>query len=357
MAAYGTRVPAPVWLRHDAHLAHDIPGHPERPQRIRALEAEMSAHDWFGCERRQAPAARREQLLAVHPESHVELIESLSARGGGMLDMDTSVVAGTYEAALRAAGGACGLVDALLGDGAPAGVSALRPPGHHAEAARAMGFCFFGNAAVAARHAQSAYGIERVMVLDWDVHHGNGTNDIFHADPSVLFLSIHESPLYPGTGPASDAGSGPGEGFTVNLPVPGGSGDAAFRSLVEHVGCALVAGWRPQLLLVSAGFDAHIDDPLATCRVSAGGFAGMTASLRRACDAIGAPMGIVLEGGYDLGAVGLDGRADARPRRRVGSRAGGPGPPPARHGRAGAAAAVVVAHFLGTIRRVEPPPA
>ena len=221
MAAYGTRVPAPVWLRHDAHLAHDIPGHPERPQRIRALEAEMSAHDWFGCARAQAPAATREQLLAVHPESHVAMIEDLSARGGGMIDMDTAAVAGTYEAALRAAGGACALVDSLLGDGAGVGVSALRPPGHHAEAARAMGFCFFGNVAVAARHAQSAHGIERVLVLDWDVHHGNGTNDIFHADPSVLFVSIHESPLYPGTGPASDLGSGEGEGFTVNLPGAG----------------------------------------------------------------------------------------------------------------------------------------
>jgi acetoin utilization deacetylase AcuC-like enzyme len=220
-----------------------------------------------------------------------------------MIDMDTAAVAGTYEAALRAAGGACALVDALLGDGAPTGVAALRPPGHHAEAARAMGFCFFGNAAVAARRAQAVHGIERVMVLDWDVHHGNGTNDIFHADPSVLFVSIHESPLYPGTGPASDVGSGAGEGFTVNLPVPGGSGDASFRSLTEHVGCALIGEWQPQLVLVSAGFDAHVDDPLATCRVTAAGFAGMTASLRRACDAVGAPLGLVLEGGYDLGAL------------------------------------------------------
>ena len=303
MAAYGTRVPAPVWLRHDAHLHHDIPGHPERPQRIRALEAEMSASGWFGCERVEAPAATREQLRAVHPESHIERIESLSARGGGMIDADTAAVPGTYEAAQRGAGGACALVDSLLGDGARAGVSALRPPGHHAEAARAMGFCFFGNAAVAARWAQSAHGAERVLILDWDVHHGNGTNDIFHADPSVVFVSIHESPLYPGTGPESDLGSGPGEGFTVNLPVPSRSGDACFRSLVEHVGCALVREWSPSLVLISAGFDAHRDDPLATCRVSEAGYPGMTASLRRACDAVGAPLGVVLEGGYDLGAL------------------------------------------------------
>ncbi len=166
-----------------------------------------------------------------------------------------------------------------------------------------MGFCFFNNVAVAARRARDAHGADRVLVLDWDVHHGNGTNDIFHADPGVLFVSIHEYPLYPGTGPASDAGSGAGEGYTVNLPVPGGSGDAAYRSLVEHVTCALIEEWRPQVVLVSAGFDAHRDDPLATCRVTEAGYAGMTASLRRACDAVGAPLGLVLEGGYDLGAL------------------------------------------------------
>ncbi len=303
ICAYGTRVPAPVWLRHDAHLAHDIPGHPERPQRIRALEAEMSANDWFGCERVSAPAAERELLLAVHPESHVAMIEALSASGGGMIDMDTTATPGTYEAAVRAAGGAAALVDALLGDGVRAGVSAMRPPGHHAETARAMGFCFFGNAAIAARRAQQAHGAERVLILDWDVHHGNGTNEIFHEDPSVLFVSIHEWPLYPGTGPAADLGVGEGEGYTVNLPVPGGSGDACWRSLVEHVGGALITEWRPDLVLVSAGFDAHRDDPLADCRVSEAGFAGMTASLRRACDAVGAPLGLVLEGGYDLGAI------------------------------------------------------
>jgi acetoin utilization deacetylase AcuC-like enzyme len=296
-------VPSRPWFRHDAHLAHDVRGHPERPERVRALEAEMAAGDWFGCARFEAPAAARELLLAVHPEAYIAGIERLCAAGGGAIDADTIAVAGTWEAALRAAGGAAALVDALLGDGARSGVSALRPPGHHAETARAMGFCFFGNAAVAARRARDAHGAERVLVLDWDVHHGNGTNEIFHGDPSVLFVSIHEYPLYPGTGPASDAGSGEGEGYTVNLPVPGGSGDAAYRSLVEHVACTLIRAWEPQLVLVSAGFDAHRDDPLATCRVTEAGFAGMTASLRRACDAVGAPVGLVLEGGYDLGAL------------------------------------------------------
>jgi acetoin utilization deacetylase AcuC-like enzyme len=296
-------VPSPVWFRHDAVFAHDVPGHPERPERIRALEAEMARHDWFGAERRQAPAAARELLHSVHPEEHVAFVERLSAGGGGAIDADTFAVPGTYDAALRAAGGAAALVDALLAEGVPTGVSALRPPGHHAERARAMGFCFFGNVAVAARRATEAHGLERVMILDWDVHHGNGTNAIFHADDDVLFASIHEWPLYPGTGPETDVGSGAGEGFTVNLPVPGGSGDGVWRSLVEHVACRLIAEWEPQLLLVSAGFDAHHADPLATCRVTEAGFAGMTGSLRRACAAVGAPMGLVLEGGYDLGAL------------------------------------------------------
>jgi acetoin utilization deacetylase AcuC-like enzyme len=292
-----------LWLRHDDSFAHDVPGHPERPARIRALEAEMSAHDWFGAVREDAPSASRSDLERVHPASYVDSIEALSARGGGAIDADTFAVPGTWQAALRAAGGAARLVDALLGGEVATGVSALRPPGHHAEAARAMGFCFFNNVAVAARRATASHGLSRVMIVDWDVHHGNGTNDIFHADADVLFLSIHESPLYPGTGPESDVGSGDGEGYTVNLPVPGGSGDAVYRSLIEHVACGLIRSWEPQLVLVSAGFDAHRNDPLATCRVSEAGYAGMTASLRRASDGVGAPMALVLEGGYDLGAL------------------------------------------------------
>jgi acetoin utilization deacetylase AcuC-like enzyme len=292
-----------IWLRHDAVLAHDVPGHPERPARIRALEAEMSAHEWFGCSRVEAPRVERSSLLAIHPEEHVAAIEDLCARGGGAIDADTFAVPATWEAALRAAGGAVALVDALLGGEAAVGVSALRPPGHHAERDRAMGFCFFNNVAAAARRATAVHGLERVLILDWDVHHGNGTNDIFHADADVLFMSIHEFPLYPGTGPASDAGSGAGEGYTVNAPVPGGTGDLGYRSLVEHVAAELIATWEPQLVLVSGGFDAHRDDPLASCRVSEEGFAALTASVRRAADRVGAPLGLVLEGGYDLGAL------------------------------------------------------
>jgi acetoin utilization deacetylase AcuC-like enzyme len=156
---------------------------------------------------------------------------------------------------------------------------------------------------VAARRALDAHGAERVMIVDWDVHHGNGTNDIFHDSSEVLFVSLHESPLYPGTGPASDVGAGAGEGHTVNLPVPGGSGDALWCSLVEHLVAPLGRAFAPRLLLVSAGFDAHADDPLATCRVTDSGFAAMAASLRRLSDELGVPLGLVLEGGYDLGAL------------------------------------------------------
>ena len=292
-----------LWLRDEDVMAHDVPGHPERPARIRALEAEMSAHGWFGAVRSQAPSVERSVLELVHPASYVAFIEELCSSGGGAIDADTYAVPGTHAAALRSCGGAVALVDALLGGEAAVGVSAVRPPGHHAEAARAMGFCFFGNVAVAAERARAAHGAERVLVLDWDVHHGNGTEAIFASDPGVLFVSIHEWPLYPGTGPASFVGSGAGEGFTVNLPVPSGSGDAVYESLVEHVVVPLVLRWEPQLVLVSAGFDAHRADPLATCVVTEAGFTAMTASVRRAADAIGAPVGLVLEGGYDLGAL------------------------------------------------------
>jgi acetoin utilization deacetylase AcuC-like enzyme len=295
-------VPA-LWLRHDSSLGHDIPGHPERPERIRVLEERMAADGWFGASPVDATAVAREQLLAVHPAAYVDRIEQVCEDGGGYLDPDTAAVASTWPAALHAAGGAVALVDALLGGAASVGVSALRPPGHHAEPSRAMGFCFFGNAAVAAERARAAHGAERVLIFDWDVHHGNGTEAIFATDPGVLFVSIHQWPLYPGTGPAAFLGRGAGEGFTVNLPVPGGSGDRVYLSLAAQVVAPLVRAWEPQLVLISAGFDAHRDDPLATCQVSEAGFAGMTALVRDAADAVGAPVGLVLEGGYDLGAL------------------------------------------------------
>jgi acetoin utilization deacetylase AcuC-like enzyme len=244
----------------------------------------------------------RETLTAVHPERYVEFLERSAARGGGALDMDTVMSAGSFEAALHAAGGAVALVDLLL-DGSAPSFSSHRPPGHHAEPARAMGFCLFNNIAVAARHAVSERGLERVMIVDWDVHHGNGTNDIFRASREVLFVSIHQRGLFPGTGAVTDVGVGDAAGYTVNLPVAGGSGDGVYASLVEHVAAPLARAYQPELVLISAGYDAHALDPLAGCTVTEAGFASMAASLRRVCAELGVPVGGVLEGGYDLGAL------------------------------------------------------
>jgi acetoin utilization deacetylase AcuC-like enzyme len=293
-----------VLLRHPSSLEHDTGAHPESARRIVAIERALAARDWLGWDVRLSPAASRAAIEAVHPAAHVDRIEALAARGGAMIDIDTTVSAGSYVAALHAAGGAVALVDALLGsEGARAGASLHRPPGHHATAGQSMGFCLFNNVAIAARHALDACGARRVLIVDWDVHHGNGTNDIFASRDDVLFCSIHQWPLYPGTGAESDVGEGPGEGYTVNLPVPGGSGDAVFCSLVEHVVRPLARAYSPDLILVSAGYDAHADDPLAGCVVTDAGYAVMSASLRALADELGVPLGIVLEGGYDLDAL------------------------------------------------------
>jgi acetoin utilization deacetylase AcuC-like enzyme len=297
----------PVLLQHPSSLEHETGPHPEQPARMVAIERELSRRGYLGYERVASPAVARSVLEAVHPARYIERIEGAAQQAGHeaavALDADTIVSGGSYVAALHACGGAVSLVDRLLSGTASTGFSVHRPPGHHAEAARAMGFCLFGNVAVAARHAIDAHGLERVMIVDWDVHHGNGTNDILHEEPRVLFCSIHQSPLYPGTGPASDVGSGAGRGFTVNLPVPPGSGDGAFRSLVDHVAVPLARLYSPQLVLISAGFDAHREDPLADCAVTDLGFAGMARSLRELGGEIGAPVGAVLEGGYALDAL------------------------------------------------------
>jgi acetoin utilization deacetylase AcuC-like enzyme len=267
-----------------------------------AIEEAMSERDWLGLELVEAPAATREQLLRVHDERHIDSIEELAARGGGMIDPDTVASSGSWEAALRSAGGAVHAAERVLSDGGFA-FCGLRPPGHHAERARAMGFCLFNNVAVAAAHALSEGGIERVLVLDWDVHHGNGTEEIFYSSSQVLYASIHQSPLYPGTGAATDVGSGDGVGFTVNLPVSPGSGPDEFLGLVQHVVAPIAREWRPQLLCISAGYDAHREDPLANCELDEQAYWDMAAAMRLLSAELEAPLLICLEGGYALSAL------------------------------------------------------
>jgi acetoin utilization deacetylase AcuC-like enzyme len=304
---------APLYFHHPACLEHDprvhMPGHPDTPEWLGALERHLERLGWLGWERREAPAASEEQLQLVHSEHHVSTIRKLCEAGGGRIDADTYVGEASYRAALHAAGGACAMVEALLTGETSAGETSAgfcgaRPSGHHAERDRAMGFCLFDNVAVAAELAIREQGVERVLVLDWDVHHGNGTAEIFRHRNDVLVVNIHQAGIFPGTGALADLGSGEGEGYTINLPVPAGSEEELWLSLLEHVVLPAASAFAPQLVLVSAGFDAHVADPLAGCKLRAESFAQLACHMRDAAAAWGAPLGAVLEGGYEPRALG-----------------------------------------------------
>ena len=289
-------------FEHPSSREHDpgelLPGHPEAPRRIEAIDEALAALGWLGAERLQAPAATHEELEGVHSRDLIEAIERLALAGGGAIDADTAVGRGSWEAALHACGGACELARALLGARSAAGFALVRPPGHHAERDRAMGFCLFNNVAAAAQLAIAALGASRVFILDWDVHHGNGTAEIFRARSDVLYASIHRAPFYPGTGALGDAGSGEGRGYTINLPVDAGTGGEVWRSLVEHVVIPAASSFAPELVLISAGYDAHAADPLGGCRLQGEDFAQMACHVRELGARVGAPVGAVLEGGY-----------------------------------------------------------
>lgn len=302
-----------VFLEHPSSLEHDTAaygsgalgvGHPEHAERITAIERELSTRGWLGFERVRAPAVDRSVLRAVHPDLYVSAIEEVCRSGGTFLDGDTVVSERSFEAALYAVGGAVRMVDLLLDGDASVAFSSHRPPGHHALPSQAMGFCLFNNIAVAARYALDVRRLERVMIIDWDAHHGNGTNDVFHASRQVLYVSIHQWPLFPWTGSTSDVGEREGAGFTVNLPVPAGSGDAVWVSLIEQVVVPLAGIFEPELVLISAGYDAHRDDPTAECTVTEEGYGAMTRAIAQVCAHLGVPVGVVLEGGYALGALG-----------------------------------------------------
>ena len=296
-----------LYFRHPACLAHDpatvMPGHPERPERLLAIERALAERDWLGWELREATAASEAELELAHSAAHVAAIRELCAAGGGPIDADTYAVEASWEAARRAAGGACAMVRALLAGEDDVSFCGTRPAGHHAERERAMGFCLFDNLAVAAELAIRELGAERVLVVDWDVHHGNGTAEIFRRRADVLVANIHQEGIFPGTGALADVGSGPGEGFTINLPVPAGSEEEVWLSLLEHIVIPAGRAFEPQLVLISAGFDAHRADPLASCRLDAGSFAAMACHVRELARELGAPLGAVLEGGYDVDAL------------------------------------------------------
>jgi acetoin utilization deacetylase AcuC-like enzyme len=279
----------------DVFRRHDPGPHPERPARYDAVVAAVSAS---GAETAAAPAASDEALRRIHDPRYLAAMEALCAAGGGVLDDDTAVNGASYEAAVHGSGAATAAVDAVLAGEIDAAFTCGRPPGHHAERATPMGFCIINHVAVAAAHARSV-GVERVAVLDWDAHHGNGTQAAFWYDPSVMYVSLHQHPLYPGTGGETERGRGEGAGTIVNIPIAPGTWEEDYLDVFRRVALPALRHFDPGLLLVSAGFDAHRADPLTMLELTAATFGEMTRELR----GIGAGPVMVLEGGYDLAAL------------------------------------------------------
>ena len=295
-----------ILIGHEAGLGHDMgEGHPERPDRLRAVAAALSGPGFEALRRLEAPEADRAALVRAHEEAYVDALLAARPAEGELLriDPDTAIGSGTMAAVLRGAGGAVLAVDEVMAGRADNAFVAMRPPGHHAERATAMGFCFFNSAAVAARHAREVHGAARVAILDWDVHHGNGTQDIFWNDPAVLYCSTHQMPLFPGTGARGERGD---YDTIVNAPLAPGDGAAAFRAALEGLILPRMAAFAPDLVIVSAGFDAHRRDPLGQIALDAEDFAWAT---RRVMDLAAARAGgrvvSLLEGGYDLQGLGL----------------------------------------------------
>jgi acetoin utilization deacetylase AcuC-like enzyme len=304
-----------AYVTHPRYTDHHLPEHPEHAGRIRAVWKRID-EDGLAEQMRliEAPAAARAQITAVHDADYYALLErTADLPRTARLDADTYVNPASFEIARLAAGGAIAAVDAVLTAAADNALAVVRPPGHHAVAERGMGFCLFNNVAVAARHAQQAHGLQRIAIIDYDVHHGNGTNDIFYEDPSVLFVSLHQYPLYPMSGLVRETGRGAGAGFSANLPLPAGCGDAEYARAFDALVWPLIDRFQPQLLLVSAGHDAHWMDPLAGMRLSLAGFAHLNAELNRMAQAhCGGKIVYVMEGGYNLDALGYGWRNIAR---------------------------------------------
>jgi acetoin utilization deacetylase AcuC-like enzyme len=281
-------------------LGHAMPaGHPERPDRLRAVERALADPRFAPLRREKAVAGAPALAELVHPESYVAALqEAAPAQGFAFIDADTSMSPGSLSATLHAIGSAAHAVDEVMNGKVANAFVAARPPGHHAEKQTAMGFCLFNTVAIAARHAQAAHGIKRIAIVDWDVHHGNGTQDVFWADRDVLFVSSHEMPLYPGTGAKSERGE---HGMILNVPFRAGDGGARFREAYEEVVFPRLIAHQPELILISAGFDAHRRDPLANMQLEASDFAWATTRLMEiAAKSCGGRIVSLLEGGYDL---------------------------------------------------------
>jgi acetoin utilization deacetylase AcuC-like enzyme len=291
---------ATLLLTHPACLDHLTPaGHPERPDRLRAVERALADERFNALKREDAPRAETDAIARAHPLAYIEAIRQASPKEGLVrLDADTSMSPGSYEAALRAAGGAVRAVDAVMAGDAANAFVATRPPGHHAETARPMGFCLFNNAAIAARHARAHHGLERAAIVDFDVHHGNGSQEIFWADATVMYCSTHQMPLYPGTGAKSERGE---HNSIVNAPLRPGDGGEKFRAAFESEILPRLRAFRPDLLMISAGFDAHERDPLANLTFVEADFEWATRKLMEIADQSAKGRVVsMLEGGYDL---------------------------------------------------------
>ena len=288
-----------LYLTHSSFADHAVPdGHPERPDRIRAVQAVLGASDYDWLTRSEAPVAGERLLTLAHPQRYVDAIrDARPATGRAQLDADTWMSPGTWEASLRAVGGACRAVEAVVSGEVSNAFVASRPPGHHAERTRAMGFCLFSTAAIAARHARTLPGIARVAIVDIDVHHGNGTQDVVWDDPTILYASTHQMPLYPGTGAPDEVGAG----NVLNVPLVPGSDGAAMRHAYAEIVLPRVEAFAPDLVIVSAGFDAHARDPLAQLMWSGEDFGWLSARLAETANRVcGGRLVSVLEGGYDL---------------------------------------------------------
>jgi acetoin utilization deacetylase AcuC-like enzyme len=274
------------------------PGHPERPERLNAVGSALDAQT-ESLSRLAPRPATTDEILRVHSRTHFDEVNRIAERAPAQLDPDTYASSDSFDVALLAAGASVDLAARVANREAASGLAAVRPPGHHAESDRAMGFCLFNNVAIAARALQEDLGVERILIVDWDVHHGNGTQHFFEDNPTVLYVSTHQFPFYPGTGSAGETGVGAGEGFTLNIPLPAACGDSEYVGAFQQLIVPAAIAFRPEMILISAGFDAHRDDPLASMNVTADGFRAMASIVRSlADDMAGGRLAFILEGGY-----------------------------------------------------------